>query len=128
MDQIKILMLKTLTDARGTLTIAENALPFEARRTFWITSADGQTRGGHRHHSNRQGLIAMTGTIDVFMDDGVKQETVVLNSPSQCLIVEPNHWHTMHFGAGSALLVFASHGYDVADYIDERYTHALNHD
>lgn len=99
----------------------EKTLPFPVVRTYWIYGADWLTRGGHRHHINRQGLIAMSGTVDIYMNDGISSETIRLDNPGRCLLVEPKDWHTMTFGPKSVLLVVASHPYDRADYIDDAY-------
>ena len=121
MNHFTILNLPTFSDPRGILTVLENALPFQIKRIYWIYDANNQTRGGHRHHKTRQALIAITGTILIYMNDGIVAETVTLDSPSQCLLVEPKDWHTMTFNPGSVLLVLASHPYDRSDYIDTKY-------
>lgn len=121
MAHFPIITLPGSTDSRGQLTVLDGVLPFDVLRAFWITGADGQTRGGHRHRQTRQALIAVAGSVDVFMDDGTTQEVVRLTEPNQCLLVEPKDWHTMTFGSSSILLVLASHHYDRGDYIDERY-------
>ena len=121
MTHFTILNLPTFTDPRGSLSVLEGALPFTVLRTYWIFDAEGQTRGGHRHTHTRQALVAVSGTVSVFMDDGVTSDTVVLNHPSQCLLVEPKDWHTMTFGPGSVLLVMSSHPYDRSEYIDTPY-------
>ncbi len=118
------LNLPTFTDPRGALTVLEQALPFDVVRTYWIYGADGQTRGGHRHTHTRQALIAMSGQVSIYMNDGVTQETVKLSQPNQCLLVEPKDWHTMTFGPGSILLVMSSHPYDRSEYIDTPYESA----
>ena len=61
----------------------QDALPFEIRRTYWITGAEGQTRGGHRHHLNRQAMIAVTGSVCIELDDGKHRGHVELSQPSQ---------------------------------------------
>jgi hypothetical protein len=99
----------------------EDTLPFPIRRVFWITNADGMTRGGHRHHVTRQALIAVAGSIDVYLNDGRHEATVRLAEPSRCLIVEPEDWHTMYFTNAAVLLVMASGPYDRRDYINEPY-------
>jgi mannose-6-phosphate isomerase-like protein (cupin superfamily) len=99
----------------------ENKLPFAVARSYWIYGADGQTRGGHRHTHTRQALVALSGEVHVYMNDGVVSETIGLTAPNQCLIVEPKDWHTMTFGAGSVLLVMSSHPYDRSEYIDTPY-------
>lgn len=116
-----MLQLPTFTDHRGALTVLENALPFEVARTYWIYEADGKTRGGHRHTYTRQALIAMSGQVSVFMNDGNIQEIINLTDPSQCLLVDPKDWHTMTFSAGSILMVLSSHKYDRSEYIDVPY-------
>lgn len=121
MTHFTILNLPTFTDSRGSLSVLEGALPFTAVRTYWIYGAEGQTRGGHRHIHTRQALVAVSGTVSVFMNDGVTSDTVELNHPSQCLLVEPKDWHTMTFGPGSVLLVMSSHPYDRSEYIDTPY-------
>lgn len=121
MSAFELIKLPTMADARGHLTVLDGLLPFEVRRSFWIYGADGNTRGGHRHHVTRQALVALSGSVTVNMDDGRNRESIVLSSPDACLIVEPKDWHTMDFGLGAILMVFASHGYDKNDYIHEPY-------
>jgi hypothetical protein len=121
MSSFRQFELRWIRDSLGTLTVVQDALPFVIRRIFWITDADGKTRGGHRHHVTRQALVAVAGSIDIYLDDGRQQVTVRLSDPTRCLIVEPDDWHTMRFGSGAVLLVMASHLYDRADYIDEPY-------
>lgn len=121
MTHFKVLDLPTFTDPRGSLTVLEGALPFAVVRTYWIYGADGQTRGGHRHRHTRQALVAVSGPVTIYMNDGVASENVVLQRPGQCLLVEPKDWHTMTFGAGAVLLVMSSHPYDRSEYIDQPY-------
>jgi mannose-6-phosphate isomerase-like protein (cupin superfamily) len=121
MSEFKLIQLPTFPDSRGQLTVMQQVLPFEIRRVFWITQADTMLRGGHRHHNNRQGLVAIAGQVVVSMNDGKHKGEIRLARQNECLIVEPDDWHTMAFGAGAILLVFASHLYDVKDYIDAEY-------
>jgi hypothetical protein len=121
MTHFTVLNLPTFADPRGSLTVLEGALPFNAVRTYWIYGADGQTRGGHRHTYTRQALVALCGTVSIYMNDGVTVDTVELDHPSKCLLVEPKDWHTMTFGPGSVLLVMSSHPYDRSEYIDTPY-------
>ena len=115
------LNLPTYADSRGGLTVLEEVLPFSIVRTYWIYGADGQTRGGHRHTYTRQALVALHGNVSIYLSDGMVSDTVELDHPSKCLIVEPKDWHTMTFGQGSVLLVMSSHLYDRSEYIDTPY-------
>jgi len=126
MSQFTILNLPTFTDPRGSLTVLERSLPFKVVRTYWIYGADGQTRGGHRHTHTRQALVALNGTVSIYMSDGVTEETIILNHPSLCLLVEPKDWHTMTFGENAILLVMSSQPYDRTEYIDNPYERPSN--
>lgn len=121
MAHFTILNLPTFDDQRGSLTVLEGALPFPVVRTYWIYGADGKTRGGHRHMHTRQALVAVSGAVSIYMNDGITSETIELTHPGQCLLVEPKDWHTMTFAAGSVLLVMSSHAYDRSEYIDTPY-------
>ena len=121
MSHFALLHLPTFTDPRGSLTVLENALPFTAVRTYWIYGANGQTRGGHRHTHTRQALVALAGSVSMYMNDGITEETILLDHPSQCLLVEPKDWHTMTFNESAVLLVLSSHRYDRSEYIDTPY-------
>ncbi|WP_343583148.1 FdtA/QdtA family cupin domain-containing protein [Herbaspirillum sp.] len=121
MTYFTVLNLPTFTDPRGSLTVLQDSLPFEVVRTYWIYGADGQTRGGHRHIHTRQALVAISGKVSVYMNDGITNDTVDLDHPSKCLLVEPKDWHTMTFDAGAVLLVMSSHPYDRNEYIDTPY-------
>ena len=126
MSHFTILNLPTFSDPRGALTVLEKVLPFEIARIYWIYGADGQTRGGHRHTYTRQALVAISGTVTMYMNDGVTEETIVLDQPSQCLLVEPKDWHTMSFSTGAVLLVISSHPYNRGEYIDTPYERSSN--
>ena len=126
MPHFALLNLPTFTDPRGSLTVLENALPFQVVRSYWIYGAGGQTRGGHRHTHTRQALVAIAGSVSMYMNDGITEETIVLDHPSQCLLVEPKDWHTMSFSESAVLLVMSSHRYDRSEYIDTPYERAAH--
>lgn len=121
MTKFNVLDLPNFADSRGVLTVIDGLLPFPVNRLYWIHGVQGQVRGGHRHHKTRQGLIAISGCVSIYLNDGTCNETILLDSPHRCLVVEPKDWHTMTFSDNSVLLVISSHPYDVNDYIDEAY-------
>jgi dTDP-4-dehydrorhamnose 3,5-epimerase-like enzyme len=121
MTHFTVINLPTFTDKRGSLTVMENTLPFIPVRTYWIHGSDDQLRGGHRHTYTRQALVAVNGTVTIYMNDGVREDSIQLDHPSQCLLVEPKDWHTMKFDRNAVLLVMSSHPYDRSEYIDTPY-------
>ncbi len=121
----KLIKLKSHADERGLLTIVQDELPFEVKRTYYIQQVPSGkiVRGGHRHKTATQALICIAGSCEIYNHDGTKEEMFQLNNPGTCLIVEPKDWHTMQkFSRDAILLVFASTKYDVNDYIDEPYS------
>lgn len=126
MSHFNVLKLPTFMDSRGSLTVLERVVPFEVNRVYWIYDADGQTRGGHRHAYTRQAMIAIKGIVSIYMNDGIADETIILNCPYQCLLVEPKDWHTMSFSNNAILLVISSHPYDRSEYIDEPYERVIH--
>ena len=118
----KILDLKTITDNRGSLSVIEKILPFEIKRLYYIYNCNDEVRGGHRHKKTVQALICVAGSCEIFWTNGKTKESVLLDSPGKCLIVNPEDWHTMSkFTPDAVLLVLASEYFNADDYIDEGY-------
>jgi quercetin dioxygenase-like cupin family protein len=118
----RIIKLPSFIDVRGSLTVVEKVIPFEIKRFYYIYDASS-IRGGHRHKTTVQALICLGGSCEVYINNGEKEEVVLLDKPSKCLILDPEDWHTMdNFTQGATLLVFSSEYYDKNDYIDEKYS------
>ena len=117
--QSQIIEIPTFKDERGFLTVMEDLLPFSIQRIYWIYGSDKKKRGGHRHKITRQALIALSGVIDLKINDGMKESFYTLDNPTKCIIIEPEDWHTMYFKNNAVLIVFASHKYDKNDYIKQ---------
>lgn len=112
---------KVLGDERGQLIAIESGIqiPFEIKRVFYIYGTQPNVpRGQHSHNVTKQYLIAVHGSCKVTLDDGVNQETHVLNQPNLGLFQDAMVWGTMHdFSPDCVLLVLANEHYDDADYI-----------
>jgi len=111
-------------DARGQLSVAEigGALPFVVRRVYWIHGTQpGVSRGFHAHKKLQQLCVCVAGFVRLSLFDGRREESVVLDSSAQGLLIGPALWHEMHdFSPDCVLMVFADAEYDEADYIRER--------
>jgi dTDP-4-dehydrorhamnose 3,5-epimerase-like enzyme len=111
-------------DARGQLSVAEigGALPFVVRRVYWIHGTKpGVSRGFHAHKQLHQFCVCVAGSLRISLFDGRREESVVLDSSAQGLLIGPALWHEMHdFSPDCVLMVFADAQYDEADYIRDR--------
>jgi hypothetical protein len=105
------------------LTFCEppTACPFPIRRVYWLhDTCDGELRGHHAHKTLSQLLVAVSGAIDVELDDGRRKEMYRLNTPQMALFVPPMLWRTLTVRRPeSVLVVLASAAFDEADYIRE---------
>lgn len=116
-----IIKLPTITDSRGNLTVIEKVLPFEIKRVYYIYNIKGK-RGGHRHKKTVQALICISGSCEVYVNNGKEEKIFLLDKPDDCLILEPEDWHTIdNFSEDTILLLLASEYYDKKDYIYEEY-------
>ncbi|KAB2907887.1 MAG: FdtA/QdtA family cupin domain-containing protein [Ignavibacteriales bacterium] len=116
--------LPTNSDERGSLTVIEKIVPFQIKRVYYIyNNTKNLPRARHRHKKTVQATICIKGSVDVYNNDGTTKLTFRLDSPSKCLILEPQDWHIMHnFSEDAILLVLASTEYDRDDYIHEEYS------
>ena len=117
----KLIPIQTVSDNRGVLSVIEfSALKvFPVKRLFFINSVPEQcVRGEHAHKECFQFLIVLSGQVSVFIDDGIHQKYLVLDSSAVGLLIPPMTWATQFdFSPGSVLAVMASHDYDEDDYI-----------
>jgi hypothetical protein len=108
-------------DRRGNLTFIEhlNHVPFDFKRVYYLYDVPGGSeRGGHAHRKLHQFIIAMSGSFDIVIDDGVNKERIHLNRSYNGLYLSPGIWREMdNFSSGSVCLVLASENYDESDYI-----------
>ena len=118
---VQIIDLMTKADERGKLTVIERCLPFEIKRVFYIYDVcDGKDRGGHGHKKTKIALICVSGSCDVYVNNGREEQTFALSSPSCCLILEPEDWHRLsNFTTGTVMMALASEYYDKDDYFYE---------
>jgi dTDP-4-dehydrorhamnose 3,5-epimerase-like enzyme len=119
----RLIKLPVIHDRRGNLTFVEGDrhAPFAIKRVYYLYDVPGgATRAGHAHRSLQQLLIAVSGSFDVVLDDGVTREVVTLNRSYIGLVIPQLVWREIeNFSSGSVCLVLASEHYDEADYIHD---------
>jgi oxalate decarboxylase/phosphoglucose isomerase-like protein (cupin superfamily) len=120
LSQVKIVNLPKILDERGNLSFLEenSHIPFAIKRTYWIYDVPGgEQRGGHSYKTNKELIIALSGSFDVVVNDGTNVETYTLNRSYYGLYVPNGIWrHMENFSTNSLAFVIASTNYDEADY------------
>jgi hypothetical protein len=119
----RLVELPKISDPRGNLTFIEGNqhIPFSIQRVYYLYDVPGGAeRGGHAHKQLSQLIIAMSGSFDVILDDGMEKKRFHLNRSYQGLYVCPMIWRELdNFSSGSVCMVLASNRYDEADYFRE---------
>jgi len=107
---------------------AERDIPFDIKRVYFIYETnEGIDRGEHAHKLNHQVLFCPFGKIEIILNDGKCEETVLLDSPSKGLVLYPGLWRRMHWvSKDSVLCVAASEYYNPEEYIRD-YEEFLNY-
>lgn len=119
---IELISIPKIQEPRGNLSVIENdVIPFEMKRVYYLYDVpSGAERGGHAHKNLKQFLIALSGSFDVILNDGIEQRTIALNKPFEGLLINPGIWRELNnFSSGSVCLVIASAVFDEEDYIRE---------
>jgi hypothetical protein len=115
-----LIELPKITDPRGNLTFIEGGrhIPFEIQRVYYLYDVPGGAeRGGHAHKDLHQMIIAMSGSFDVVLDDGVDKKRIHLNRSYNGLYLCPMIWRELdNFSSGSVCMILASNLYDESDY------------
>ncbi|RHD63692.1 sugar 3,4-ketoisomerase [Bacteroides uniformis] len=121
LSDVKIIQLPKFVDERGNLSFVEekNHIPFKIERTYWIYDVPGgERRGGHAYRENQEFIVALSGSFDVVLDDGVEKKCYSLNRSYYGLYVPQGLWREMdNFSTNSLAVILSSTKYDENDYI-----------
>lgn len=119
-DRCQIVDLPRINDPRGNLTFIEAGrhIPFDIRRVYYLYDVPGGSeRGGHAHKNLHQLIVAMSGSFDILLDDGVSKKLVHMDRSYYGLYVCPMIWREINnFSSGAVCMVLASDYYDELDY------------
>lgn len=117
----KLINLPKFPDERGNLSFFENQnqIPFEIKRVHWIYDVPGgETRGGLAYKETEEFVIALSGSFDVVVDDGIMKSVISLNRSYHGILVPKGAWREINnFSTNSVALIVASTLYDPNDAI-----------
>lgn len=121
LEQVKIISLPKIPDARGNLSFFENEkhIPFTIARAYWIYDVPGgESRGSHAYKTLQEFIIALSGSFDVVLHDGEHEKTYTLNRSYTGLYVPRMIWKRLeNFSTNSLALIVADQPYNEAEYI-----------
>jgi hypothetical protein len=119
----RLLDLPKIHSEAGDITAVNNfeIIPFETKRVYYLYDVPNRAdRGAHAHKELYQLVVAVSGSFDIELFDGVDNFKYTLNQPDQGLLIVPGIWRNLNnFSGGGICLVLASHEYDEEDYIRE---------
>lgn len=123
-EQPRLIELPRIYDPRGNLTFVQNAdgrIPFDIKRVFWTYDVPADAvRGSHAHYKCCEFLVALSGSFDVKLFDGVETRVFTLNRPYVGLYIPAGQWRTLeNFSSGCICVAMASDIYEEEDYIRE---------
>lgn len=120
-EDCHIIELPQVKNRSGNITPLNNGIdiPFPIKRVFYIYDIPGgEGRGAHAHKECHQFLVAVSGSFEVELTDGINNRIVFLNQPNHGLHIPPGIWAAeRNFSSGAVCLVLTSHAYDENDYI-----------
>ncbi|MDB5012816.1 MAG: fdtA 2, partial [Daejeonella sp.] len=130
LNDVKIIDLPKILDPRGNLSFIEESkhIPFNIKRTYWIYDVPGgEIRGGHAYKENCEFIVALSGSFDVVLNDGISEKKYSLNRSYYGLFVPKRLWRSLeNFSTNSLALVLSSTSYDESDYIRDFENFKLN--
>ena len=117
----KIIQLPKILDKRGNLSFFEspNQIPFEIARTYWIYDVPGgEVRGSHAFREQQEFIIALSGSFDIVLNDGLKEEKFSLNRSYYGLLIPKMYWRRLeNFSTNSLALIISDKSYNENDYV-----------
>lgn len=119
-NEIQLLKIPVVEDVRGNLGIIQSDfLPFEFKRVYYLFDVPSTAfRGGHAHINQQEVLIALSGSFEVTVNDGIEEKRYLLNKPNVSLLIPTGIWRELeNFSSGAVCLVLASDDFLEEDYI-----------
>jgi len=118
---IQLIHFPKILDERGNLSFLQNndQIPFEINRLYWIYDVPGgEQRGGHAYKTQQEVVVALSGSFDVVVSDGMKENRFTLNRSYYGLFVPRMVWrHMENFSTNSVALIVTDMPYNEDDYI-----------
>lgn len=121
MEQEKIIQLPKILDKRGNLSFFENEnqIPFKVERSYWIYDVPGgEIRGSHAFKEQQEFIVALSGSFDITISNGIAEKTYSMNRSYYGLYIPKMVWRRIdNFSTNSLALIVSDKPFNEADYI-----------
>ncbi len=109
LSNITFLKVPVVPEERGNLSFLQNSdhIPFDIKRVYWINNIPGAAMGkGHANKESNEIIIALSGSFDVVVHDGIEEKKYTLNRPDFCLSIPCKIWRSLeNFSTNSVAFV-----------------------
>ena len=93
---------------------------FNIKRFFFVYGNKKYFRANHAHKECSQLIFCVSGELVVVCDDSFKKSTLILNNPSDGILVPPGIWLEQTYKKNNSILnVICDLSYDPDDYISD---------
>jgi hypothetical protein len=120
-DEIRIINLPKIEDDRGNLSFIEEEthIPFKIKRSYWVYDVPGgECRGSHAFKDSEEFIVALSGSFDIVLHDGIEERKFSLNRSYYGLYLPRMIWRKIeNFSTNSLALILSSVPYNEGDYI-----------
>lgn len=121
LENCRKIFFPIVENTKGNICFIEGLkhVPFVIRRVFFIYDVPTDAvRGGHAHFLAEQVLMALSGSFDVMLDDGVSRTSVTLNRPYYGFYIPPGVWRELkNFSSNSVAFSVVSTVFSEQDYV-----------
>ncbi len=118
---IRQIELPKILDERGNLSVIEEEthIPFQIKRIYWIYDVPGgEIRGSHAFRHTEEFIVALSGSFDVILHDGIKEVKYALSRSYYGLYIPRLTWRRIeNFSTNSLAIILASGEYREEEYI-----------
>lgn len=118
---IQLLQFPKIPDRRGNLSVIEENIhiPIAIERVYWIYDVPGgEYRWGHAFKNTCEVIVAISGSFDVVVHDGKKEQRFQLNRSYYGLFIPKMTWRSIeNFSTNSLALIAADTIYNEEEYI-----------
>ena len=118
----KLIQLECHKDVRGSLCVieSENVIPFKIRRVFYdYGNIDcNYSRGNHANRFSKFGIVSISGSCSILINNGKEQRSILLDSPEKMLYIDKMVWKEIKSLSQNNIILVLSDGlYNADEYI-----------